>query len=637
MAEQDEIRLKISIDGAERELGNIQSLRDAVSELEENLENAQFGSEAFKKSAAELKKARGELFEFDKQLEGLQDPVKGAEQWVKFGEGIAGAFAAAQGAALLFGVESENVEKLVAKAQGATAIAVGARALAESRLFTILKNSTVGKYAAIVADKAYALAIGTSTGLLKTFRIALAATGLGAIAVAVGLVVANWDKWKDSILNAVKAFLKFNPATAVAYALFQKFKGPLKEVAENLGLVATEAEKAARKLVELAEATGDETAKQYQKQIDLARAKGQETVDLERESLEEQLKIAEAGYNAIGNTGKKYTDEEIKEAKDRYEDLAFQLEVFNATQQRLKEEAAEKDLELARKAALERRKIFQEQEEAVLEMADLVQEELNKQGGYFNDFIFGQDEAKEREERSRRFKEAMDYFKETAKDRQEEDVEDEKVYLGEFFERRLELIRQGYNNEEALAIATSERINEVEAQRAEARNQLISASFGAINTLLGAADQNSKKVQQAQKLLALAQIAYDAGRAIADITAAASAAALATGPGAPFVVGPYIAQGLAVVLPAIASAYAALNKAPGGGGGGGGGGISAPSIPTVQPPQFQIPEEQERQASSEGSESAFGMPVFKTYVLETDVSSSLEARQRVEDIATFRG
>jgi hypothetical protein len=216
MAEQDEIRLKISIDGAERELGNIQSLRDAVSELEENLENAQFGSEAFKKSAAELKKARGELFEFDKQLEGLQDPVKGAEQWVKFGEGIAGAFAAAQGAALLFGVESENVEKLVAKAQGATAIAVGARALAESRLFTILKNSTVGKYAAIVADKAYALAIGTSTGLLKTFRIALAATGLGAIAVAVGLVVANWDKWMKTAeaLNLVASAEEKAAATA---------------------------------------------------------------------------------------------------------------------------------------------------------------------------------------------------------------------------------------------------------------------------------------------------------------------------------------------------------------------------------------------------------------------------------------
>lgn len=631
----EEIRLKISIDGAERELGNIQSLRDAVSELEENLENAEFGSEAFKRSAAELKKARGELFEFDKQLEGLQDPVKSAEKWVKFGEGVAGAFAAAQGAALLFGVESENVEKLVAKAQGATAIAVGARALAESRLFTILKNTTAGKYAAIVAEKAYALAIGTSTGLLKLFRIALVSTGLGAIAVALGVVVANWDKWKDSILNAVKAFLKFNPATAAAYALFQKFKGPLKAVAENLGLVATEAEKAARKLVELAEATGEETAKQYQRQIDLAKAKGEETVDLERESLEEQLKIAEAGYNAIGNTGKKYTDEEIKEAKDRYEDLAFQLEVFNATQQRLKEEAAEKDLELARKAAIEQRKIFQEQNEAVLELADLVYEELNKEGGYFNDFLFGQDEDKAREETSRLLRERMDHFKETMQDRMEEDVEDEEMNLGSFFERRLELIRQGYNNEEALAIATSERINEIEAQRAEARNQLISASLGAIDSLISASGKNGKAAQRLQKVLALAQIAYDAGKSISGVIAAATAAAAPLGPGAPFAIGPYIAQGLAVVLPGIASAYAALKKAPDGGGGGGG--ISAPSIPTVQPPQFQIPEEQERQASSQGSESAFGMPVFKTYVLETDVSSSLEARQRVEDIATFRG
>jgi hypothetical protein len=252
----EEIRLKISIDGAERELGNIQSLRDAVSELEENLENAEFGSEAFKRSAAELKKARGELFEFDKQLEGLQDPVKGAEQWVKFGEGIAGAFAAAQGAALLFGVESENVEKLVAKAQGATAIAVGARALAESRLFTILKNSTVGKYAAIVADKAYALAIGTSTGLLKLFRIALVSTGLGAIAVAVGLLVANWDKWSESIKNAIDRLTQLIPGLETIKKGFEAVRNFIMKTAESLNLVASAEEKAA-------EQAAEESAKWY--------------------------------------------------------------------------------------------------------------------------------------------------------------------------------------------------------------------------------------------------------------------------------------------------------------------------------------------------------------------------------------
>jgi hypothetical protein len=241
----EEIRLKISIDGSERELGNIQSLRDAVSELEENLENAEFGSEAFKRSAAELKKARGELFEFDKQLEGLQDPVKGAEQWVKFGEGVAGAFAAAQGAALLFGIESENVEKLVAKAQGATAIAVGARALAESRLFTILKNSTAGKYAAIVADKAYAVAIGTSTGLLKLFRIALVSTGLGAIAVGIGLLVANWDKWSESIKNTIDRLTKLIPGLDAIKNGFEAVQGFIMKTAEALNLVASAEEKAA--------------------------------------------------------------------------------------------------------------------------------------------------------------------------------------------------------------------------------------------------------------------------------------------------------------------------------------------------------------------------------------------------------
>jgi hypothetical protein len=542
----EEIRLKISIDGSERELGNIQSLRDAVSELEENLENAEFGSEAFKRSAAELKKARGELFEFDKQLEGLQDPVKGAEQWVKFGEGVAGAFAAAQGAALLFGIESENVEKLVAKAQGATAIAVGARALAESRLFTILKNSTAGKYAAIVADKAYAVAIGTSTGLLKLFRIALVSTGLGAIAVGIGLLVANWDKWSESIKNTIDRLTKLIPGLDAIKNGFEAVQGFIMKTAEALNLVASAEEKAAATAAE-------ESAKWY-----AAEAKRAKERDEQQKAEAEKWAAGASARQA--QREKEFTeamelsqelDDLFSELVDRFNlitDRPEPIEFINVD--RIGEQLTGLDAMIAKKNELD---------------------ELDKQ-------IVAN---------------GIDRNKESAEIQAQIVAEEEALQ-----QRRIDSFLQG------AAVASS-----------------------AINTLGSLADafsNNGKKNQKIQRTLAVASIAID--------TAVGIAGAVKAGAGVPFP-GNLVAivSGITSVLAGIAAAKNALKKAPGEGGD-----VDVPSvsIPSASTPNFP---QAERQASTEDSQSAFGMPVFKTYVLETDVSSSLEARQRVEDIATFRG
>jgi hypothetical protein len=544
----EEIRLKISIDGAERELGNIQSLRDAVSELEENLENAEFGSEAFKRSAAELKKARGELFEFDKQLEGLQDPVKGAEQWVKFGEGIAGAFAAAQGAALLFGVESENVEKLVAKAQGATAIAVGARALAESRLFTILKNTTAGKYAAIVAEKAYALAVGTSTGLLKLFRIALVSTGIGAVAVGVGLLVANWDKWSESIKNTIDRLTQLIPGLETIKKGFEAVRNFIMKTAESLNLVASAEEKAA-------EQAAEESAKWYAGEAKRAKER----------------------------------DEKQKEAADKW---AAGAAARQAQREREFTEAMELSQELD--------DLFNELVDNFNLRADSVVPiqivDVDQIGAQLT---------------------GIDLFIEKKKELDELD----RMIVANGNERNKE-------SAELLAEITKET-EELQQRRIDSFLQGSAVASSAINTLSSLADsfsKNGKKNEKIQKTLAVTSIAID--------TAVGIAGAVKAGAGIPFPGNlAAIVSGIASVLAGIAAAKNALSKA----GGDTGGIVTTASIPSATPPQFQTPEEQERQASSQGSESAFGMPVFKTYVLETDVSSSLEARQRVEDIATFRG
>jgi hypothetical protein len=112
-------------------------------------------------------------------------------------QALASGFEIAQGASALFGSESEDLQKVIAKTTAITAIANGVQQAAsilkeESALKTLVETK---------AQAAYALVVGNSTGALKAFRIALAATGVGLLVIAIGALIANFDKLKDAVFG----------------------------------------------------------------------------------------------------------------------------------------------------------------------------------------------------------------------------------------------------------------------------------------------------------------------------------------------------------------------------------------------------------------------------------------------------
>ena len=110
-------------------------------------------------------------------------------------QALASGFEVAQGAAALFGAESEDLQKATLKVQGAIALANGVQQVSK-----LLLEENALKTAILTAKQAiYTTVVGTSTGALKAFRIALAATGVGLLVIAIGELIANFDKIKDSI------------------------------------------------------------------------------------------------------------------------------------------------------------------------------------------------------------------------------------------------------------------------------------------------------------------------------------------------------------------------------------------------------------------------------------------------------
>lgn len=145
--------------------------------------------------------------------------------------GIASGFGAVQGAMALFGVESEEVEKTMVKLQATLAMVQGLQGLegivdkigglkmvvsgwissnnkaskSVRGVATALGAETVATEAHTGAMVADTVATGTATVATHAFKKALIATGIGAIVVLVGTLIANWDKLTKAIKGSNEA------------------------------------------------------------------------------------------------------------------------------------------------------------------------------------------------------------------------------------------------------------------------------------------------------------------------------------------------------------------------------------------------------------------------------------------------
>lgn len=200
--------VKLEIDGVGSSVALINELENAVANLEARIQSADLGSNVVKLSS-ELKAAKIELKSFDDEVQSL-NPAETAEKFIQLGTGIAGGFAAATGAAALLGMESETLEKTQVKVQAAIAIAVGLRSLAESKLSEAIGQSVIAEKARAAATGVSAFVTGAATKGVKLFRAALVSTGIGALVVAVGLLVAYWDDIKALVSGVTGEQKKLN-------------------------------------------------------------------------------------------------------------------------------------------------------------------------------------------------------------------------------------------------------------------------------------------------------------------------------------------------------------------------------------------------------------------------------------------
>jgi hypothetical protein len=295
------IGVKVKVDAGDvgKSVGSLkQQLREAQNEVTALSEK--FGAtskEAIEaaKRAAVLKDAIGDA----KALTDAFNPDAKFKALTASLSGVAGGFAALQGAVGLFGKQTEAVEKTLLKVQSAMALSQGLQAVGES----------------IDSFKQLGAVIGNSVSkAFGTLRSAIISTGIGALVVGVGLLIANFETVKKVVLNFIPGLGKFADLVGNLVTKFTDFVGITSEadrVLEKLSKTNAKANENIEARVKLLTAQGGKEKEIYALQKE---ANANET-----NALRERLKL----------TGK-LSEEEAK----RFRELKVESAVLDATEQK---------------------------------------------------------------------------------------------------------------------------------------------------------------------------------------------------------------------------------------------------------------------------------------------------------------
>jgi len=325
----EDIVLGIKVEGAQ----SLSSLKKEFKDLQTQLEKTTEGTDEYYRVLSKLGKAKDDIGDLKSQINAL-NPEGKVQAFQNIAGKIAGGFQAATGAAALFGVKAEEVEATLLKVQAASALAEGITSIAGlSDAFVTL--GTVIKTQVVTA--------------FSTLSGAIAATGIGALVVALGVLIYKTQEYNESIEEEYGKQQKLNEELQKTNDLYLKHAA-IRENARNAqkgGLNDLERE---LKLLEAKGAKDEEIAAKKQQIIDaeifnlkVRRSTVEGDAKLETE-LSEQIKDKETERAAITldlerrkREARKETHKEAKRQAIEYEKIEFKT--LDAIAQKQEEDA----------------------------------------------------------------------------------------------------------------------------------------------------------------------------------------------------------------------------------------------------------------------------------------------------------
>lgn len=195
------------------------SLRNELRQVREEMQRVALAGGVLSEEYKKLKARAGELDDTIKDVNSdianAGSDTRGIDNVVGSISALAGGYSAVQGAAALFGEESEEVQKALLEVNAAMALATGLQQVStalqkEGSLARLADATATGVQIAV--QKVYTVVTGRATAATVAFKVALAATGIGAAIVLVIALANAFKKSNKDMDDATEAIERQNRA-----------------------------------------------------------------------------------------------------------------------------------------------------------------------------------------------------------------------------------------------------------------------------------------------------------------------------------------------------------------------------------------------------------------------------------------
>lgn len=636
---------------------SIAGLRKEIKSLKDQLVGLEEGTKEYNDVLVEVANKTHQLAEIQQQVrkssQDFGDQLANVRGTIT---GVSGAFQTVLGSLSLMGVELGDDVKMLKMLQSAMAITQGVAAIDSG----------------IKSFKALSISIKAATAATNGFKKALIATGVGALVVAVGLLIANMDKLSQLFGGAADESDKFAAAN-------KRLKDSLDALNQQTELEVAIMEQDGATKVEVAQKrleAARAALKEADATVDLIRAKG-ELNEKELEELQTAMDVANERWKIVAKANQDLFLAERQAQLDR------QKAERERVQKHL-EELRKQNEEAAKQRLADLKKIAEQDNEANMSLVGDEQAELTKLKIAYDEALelhkkYGQDTAaiteayekqaaeiteRYRKERAERLMDGADLEAETEYQMQraaviianEENIEEQLLQLDmDFRDRREELVRERYEQ----GLLTTEEFNsQIAALEVEAANLQIEQEQRVTAKTKTELEKRKKMQQNYQK--AIGSIVGSIGNILSSIggvleqgstewkavmTAEAIISTIKGGIDAYMgmiaaIPGPYgIAAGAAAAIATVAAGMAEVAKIQStdiSTGGGGSSTSSNTSLGSVSPSAVQVAATQVTNTRQTSTTSDIEeLPEQRVYVLESDITDAQNNVRTTVRQATF--
>jgi hypothetical protein len=271
-----EVAIKINVD-ADGGAKSLSELKQEFKDTQKTLEGLTAGSKEYIKTLEKLGGIKDDIGDLNDEIKAFNPQGKIAALGNVMG-GVASGIQGAVGAMALFGVESEETQKMLLKVQAASAFADGVKGIvgmgdAFKVLGNVLKANPIMLIATIV------IAIGAALFALKD-KVKIIGDAFDFVGKIIGIVVQGF-----------------------------------KDLTDFMGLTSNASDDLAATQIANAKKTGDAIVSRYDREIERAAAAGKNTLDLEKKkqlAIIETLRLEAIAIVTAARARGSFTDEENK-------------------------------------------------------------------------------------------------------------------------------------------------------------------------------------------------------------------------------------------------------------------------------------------------------------------------------------